>query len=334
MSAEPRTSQPSILILGATGYIGGAILVAIIKALPQAQVSVLTRNSAHDGALTAAGVAHTHHADTKDSEAVKQLAAQFDVVVNAADADDQKLLEAIVAGMELYKAVKGKRAILLHISGAFVAADESIGVWDPSYVPIDDAKEAAIRDIPSNRAHRHVELAVFAADTAGTISGYILSPGAVFGTSSSPVRRDSTFLAGIYMATFGRGLQIGEGTNRSPTVHVDDLGDFALLVLQHALSSSSEAEGAYAKYYFVASAEVEQRELARSVIKSLDTLGKDTDEVKIVSLAEAESLNPYAAALARNWTVVANRGKALGWKPKHNEPILDGVHDMLAAISK
>jgi len=46
----------------------GAILVAILKGLPLARVSVLTRNSAHDSTLIAAGVAHVHHANTSDSE--------------------------------------------------------------------------------------------------------------------------------------------------------------------------------------------------------------------------------------------------------------------------
>ena len=68
---------------------------------------------------------------------MKELVAQFDVVVNAIDADDVKLLEAIIAGQTIYKANKGKKAILLHISGGFVVADDSEGAWDPAYVPVD-----------------------------------------------------------------------------------------------------------------------------------------------------------------------------------------------------
>ena len=68
---------------------------------------------------------------------MKELAAQFDVVVNAVDADDLQLLKAIIAGQAIYKATKGKRAILLHVSGAYVVADNSEGVWDPAYVIVD-----------------------------------------------------------------------------------------------------------------------------------------------------------------------------------------------------
>jgi len=109
------------------------------------------------------------------------------------------------------------------------------------------------------------------------------------------VRRDSTLVAGIYIATFGQGFQIGEGTNRTPTVHIDDLADLAVLILHHALSMMSTIEGTYTKYYFASSGEVEQRALATSVIKALVTLGKrETDEVKTVSFAEAEILHPWA----------------------------------------
>jgi len=68
---------------------------------------------------------------------LKELAAQFDVVINAADADDQKLVEAIIAGLTIYKIKKGKKAVFLHISGAFVVADGSEGVWDSGYELID-----------------------------------------------------------------------------------------------------------------------------------------------------------------------------------------------------
>ena len=68
---------------------------------------------------------------------MKELAAQFDVVINAADADDQKLVEAIIAGLTIYKSRKGKKAVFLHISGGYVAADNSEGVWDSAYVPLD-----------------------------------------------------------------------------------------------------------------------------------------------------------------------------------------------------
>ena len=153
----------------------------------------------------------------------------------------------------------------------------------------------AIREVPPTRVHRHTELLVFAADSASILSGYIVSPGAVFGTSSSPVRRDSTLLAGVYTAILGQGIQIGEGTNRSPTVHINDLADLALLVLQRALSPASAKDTTYAKYYFAATGEAEQRGLARSVVKALHALGKrENDEIKIVSITEAQALNPHA----------------------------------------
>ena len=123
----------------------------------------------------------------------------------------------------------------------------------------------------------------------------MISPGAVFGTSSSPVRRDSTMLAALYTATLGQGIQIGEGTNRTPTVHINDLADLALLVLQRALSPASAKDTTHAKYYFAVSGEVEQRDMVKSVVKALHALGKrETDEIKIVSLAEVEGVNPYA----------------------------------------
>ena len=116
----------------------------------------------------------------------------------------------------------------------------------------------------------------------------------MYGKGSGPVRRDSTLLAGLYLGTFGQGIQIGEGTNRWATVHVLDLADLALLILQHALSPASESDGTYAKYYFGATGEYSQKPLVRSVVKALHALGKrENEEVRIVNRTEAQAIHPW-----------------------------------------
>lgn len=60
-----------------------------------------------------------------------KAASQADVVVNAADLNDLALVTALIDGLAQRTLATGRRAILLHTSGAFVAFDDAEGTANP-----------------------------------------------------------------------------------------------------------------------------------------------------------------------------------------------------------
>ncbi|KAH7097024.1 hypothetical protein BKA62DRAFT_624379 [Auriculariales sp. MPI-PUGE-AT-0066] len=331
------TPSPSILIFGATGYIGGAMLMAVLKAFPTAKVSAIVRHNTHDAVLTAAGVASVLHHDggssKADIDALQNAVSGFDVVVNAADANDVVLVDAIITGLKARKERTGKRAVFLHTAGVLVVADAAQGEWDPDFLYISDMDEAALRAIPPTAINREIELRVYEADAAQHIDGYQICPGGVWGTSpDAPVRKDSVRLLQMYRAVFGKGLVIGSGTNRMATVHVADLADLAVLVLRRALSGAKASS--YGKYYFAATSEVQQRDVAAVVVKALVQLDElDVDVgVKNVSVEEASTHLNYAFALAVNSAVRAERGLGIGWNPSRLGSSTENMADQLRPI--
>ncbi|KAH7097017.1 hypothetical protein BKA62DRAFT_717841 [Auriculariales sp. MPI-PUGE-AT-0066] len=324
------THNPSILIFGTTGYLGGAILVATLNAFPDAKISAIVRHDKQNALLEAAGVASVLRGGTENVQELQKIVSEFDIVVNAADADDLILVNAIIAGLATRKERSGKRPVFLHISGAYVVSDASEGVWNPNFKYISDKDEAALRAIPPTAVHRHTELKVYEADAAGHIDGYQICPGAVWGSSPGPVRKDSVLLMQTYLSVFGKGLVIEQGTNRMPTVHVEDLADLVVLVLRRAVSGVDTDASAYAKYYFASTREEQQKDLAAATVGALVKLGKlDHDEVKNVGAEEASTYFKYAVVLVTNWVVRAERGETIGWNPTRLGSVTDAMVDHL-----
>lgn len=92
----------SILIFGATGYIGGAVLCSLLKEFPPPKYTstALVRSPSSHAAIEKLGVkvlkgCHSDHAT------IQEAASQADIVVNCADADDIELAQSIIDGMEL-----------------------------------------------------------------------------------------------------------------------------------------------------------------------------------------------------------------------------------------
>lgn len=103
MTAEPslissELRAQSVFVLGATGYIGGSILVGIQQRYPEFNYTALVRNPKDNPALEAIGV-RVLQGSHSDLELIEKVAAQHDIVVNCADADDLPLTTAILKGM-------------------------------------------------------------------------------------------------------------------------------------------------------------------------------------------------------------------------------------------
>jgi len=98
-----------ILVTGATGYIGGAVALALVRA--GHQVSGLARSTAAAARLEAAGV-HPSPGDFKEPSGLAKVVAEVDTVVSTAstgsvDATPQAFADDRVAIGAMLQAVAG-----------------------------------------------------------------------------------------------------------------------------------------------------------------------------------------------------------------------------------
>lgn len=92
-------SYSSAFVLGATGYLGGSVLVALVKQYPQIRYTALVRNPKDNEAIEALGVTvlQGSHADL---DIIEKASSEHDIVFNFADADGPALTDASLRGQE------------------------------------------------------------------------------------------------------------------------------------------------------------------------------------------------------------------------------------------
>ena len=141
-------------------------------------MTALVRSEKDTEVVRATGVADVVHGSHDDLEKIQKLAAQADIVVNAADADDLPLTKAILQGLKTRSMTVAYSPILIHTSGTGVISDQAEGEFAPSgqkiwnvrsvvftivvfMNPMDrfkDNSEDDIRSIPPEQPHRLIDL--------------------------------------------------------------------------------------------------------------------------------------------------------------------------------
>ncbi|KAG9014714.1 hypothetical protein FRB94_010561 [Tulasnella sp. JGI-2019a] len=313
--------QPAVFIIGATGYIGGSVLVAVLQKHPEFVYTAIVRNTKDNKAIESLNV-RVLQGSNKDLELVEKASSEHDIVFNFADADDLPLAEAVIKG--LFKRASRKdgtrRPIYIHTSGTGVAMDGPSGEFKDIKI-YDDTKVEDIGSIDAKQPHRNVDLQIFAAGQQGSIDTYIIAPSTIYGTGIGPVRNISQQVNGIIRTAVKHKqvLLVGPGTNVWNNVHIVDLAELYVLVLEQSLdnikdsSENPKPTSPYERFYWGSAATHVWGEIAKDLAVLLHKKGLvDTNDVKSVTIEE----HPELWATATNSRTVANRGiKSLGWKP-------------------
>lgn len=93
------TDKLSVLFLGGTGYLGGSILVELIKRHPEVRFVTLVRNPKNNGAFEPFGV-DVVNGTRSDLALIEKLASEHDVVIKIFNSGDLALIKAIIARLE------------------------------------------------------------------------------------------------------------------------------------------------------------------------------------------------------------------------------------------
>ncbi|KAF8754714.1 NAD-P-binding protein [Rhizoctonia solani] len=338
------SSVRSIFLLGATGYVGGSLLVTLLREYPSATISTLVRNSRSSGAIKSLSpdrinIVLGSHSDTSIIESEVEKA---DLTINAANCDDLDLTKSIINGFK--KKSKGylnsynvgylridhlKTGILWVYSGsAVVLAEEATGpflgkldergqkIWD-------DTKTEDLRAISPSALHRSVDLAVLGAHDSGILDAYIICPGLIYGPGIGPVKSTSIQVPLLLQVALRRrqAYFAGEGTNIWCNIHIQDLLRIYTHVIKHAFTSagSTARVDSYDNYYFAAGSEDATKDVAEAIATALY-------EKELVDSPHAQSLSPedpdgklLAMYLGHTSRAISVRAKSLGWSPKEKK---------------
>jgi nucleoside-diphosphate-sugar epimerase len=277
-----------IFLTGASGYIGGAVLEALVRA--GHHVTGLVRNSERAAEVSKRGgvplVGDLHQpASYRDAAAGHDgfIHAGFDSARGAEV--DRSAIDTLVAAAREGGAHAGR--FLVYTSGIWVLGATREPATEES--PVNPAAIVAFRP-----AH---EQAVLAASGDG-LRTIVVRPGIVYGGTRGIVGdlfRDA--VNGLVRVT-------GSGDNHWPVVYDRDLAD-----LYVRLASRPSASGLY-------HANDEGDERVNDIVEAIVSHVPNTPDVRRVPIEEAKAKHgAYALALALDQIVRSPRARALGWAP-------------------
>ncbi|KAH7099275.1 NAD(P)-binding protein [Auriculariales sp. MPI-PUGE-AT-0066] len=308
-----------VFILGATGYIGGAVLVNLKQLFPEWTFAALVRSEKNDAAVKAAGVSEIIRGDHSAHDIIRSESAKADVVLHCADADDLPLAQAVLDGLSERIKQENQLGILIHTSGTGVVSDSSEGAWTPYADKIwNDATEDDIKSIPASQPHRNVDNLIFDYDSKKLVNAYIIAPSTIYGLGDGPVNRISQQIPTIVRSSLQlkKAIIVGEGTNVWNNVHIADLVVLYGIVLKRALADVDKKASPYEKFYFGSVKKHVFGEVQREVGKLLYSHGlvpnAEAERVEFKDIAKSAFLLKY---VANNSQSRSDRGFAAGWKP-------------------
>ncbi|KAH6991534.1 hypothetical protein BKA56DRAFT_574532 [Ilyonectria sp. MPI-CAGE-AT-0026] len=313
----------SVLLFGASGYIGGALLSQLHakygSTLAEHYRITLATRSIEKGEKIKAILpgSQTIKLSLQDHAEIEREAQKHEIDCQIADCDDLEATHAILRGLKARKEATGLIPALYHTSGALIYFEDLGG--RASSAVISDLDSDKINAIPIEIPHRNVDNAIVEADEAGYVLSYILVPTIVFGKPSGVVHdhglANATGMAigHIVRPALDRRAvgQIGPGENLWSVVHVDDVALLHLYLLEnppsgHGRDGFYNAEHGNTAFHVIAEASA----------RTLSALGvTDTDRPTSYT---SDELSRYQVPFA-GWNLICrgDRARRSGWTPEH-----------------
>ncbi|TVY81723.1 hypothetical protein LSUE1_G002121 [Lachnellula suecica] len=326
-----------ILVLGATGYIGGSLLTELLElngnSGPRWTLSALVRKQSQASILANAGVNPLIFKDLDDSEAIRAAAKDHDIVIAAASARHAECVKACMRGLGGRGKSNGKATHYIHVSGA-----SNVGDWPVTGSRIDTSVHSDVKEdiYEFERTHtesfspvRDVNQLVVEQGEEDGVKTYIVIPPLIFGPGTG------LFTLGIGQVhqmtqlalKNNKAVMLGTGSGTWNRVHILDLSHLFFLLVEAILDQKLHLPSGKTGYYFAENGFQSWKSIAENIGQIGHQFGAfETDEVVRIELQEVAdefyggNLIDAEAVLGSNSRTKADRARhVLGWKPKRGE---------------
>jgi nucleoside-diphosphate-sugar epimerase len=280
-----------IFLTGATGYIGSAVLDALLRG--GHEVTALVRDPERAEGIGLRGV-QPILGDLAKPASYTTAAEACDAIVHTAfdpskhgPTVDRLAIDTLL-GVAIRRSAKGLPVAVIYTSGVWVLGD-TVGAA---------SEEAEARPTPLVAWRPEHEKLVLEAGRGRTLRTAVIRPGIVYGGARG--------IIGDLLRDAANGLirVVGDGRNHWPCVYDRDLADLYVRV-------ATRPEG-----FGVFHVNDEADERVTDIVDSVAAHARMRPDVRHMPLAEARAkLGPYADALALNQIVRSPRARALGWAP-------------------
>src|SRR6516162_3089119 len=278
-----------IFVTGASGFIGGAVALALIAA--GHRVRGLVRSRAKADVVAAHGI-EAVVGSLDDATVLQAEARAADAVVNAASSDHRGAVEAFIAIMS------GSGKPFLHSSGSSIVADLAMG--EPSDRIFDEA--TPVEPLPERAPRVAIDRLVLA---ASGIRSVVLCNTMIYGNALGPPAQSVQIPALVHQAKgYGVARYIGRGRNRWSNVHIADVAALYALALAKAPAGT---------FMYVESGEEALGDIAAAIAARLGLGAAQSWSAEQAIAAWGRSMAVFS--LGSNSRVRGKAALALGWSP-------------------
>jgi nucleoside-diphosphate-sugar epimerase len=280
-----------IFLTGATGYIGSAVLDALLRA--GHEVGAIVRDREKAERLKRRNV-QAVVGDLGEPASYSAAAEACDSIIHTASDPSKRLVEVdriaieTLLGAAIRRTAKAHPVSFIYTSGVWVlgnttgAASEEAPLQPPSLVAWRPEHEKTVLDAGRGR----------------TLRTAVIRPGIVYGGARG--------IVGDLLKDAANGLVrvIGDGRNHWPCVYDRDLADLYVRV-----AARPDASGV-----FHANDEADER--VGDIAEAIARQAKTPADIRNVPIEEARAkMGAFADALALNQIVRSPRARAIGWTP-------------------
>ncbi|KAF5323088.1 hypothetical protein D9611_009274 [Ephemerocybe angulata] len=336
--------QVNLLLTDAAGYIGGEVLSKLLDH-PKSwvfRITTIVESEIKAEMLRALDV-NAVVGSPSDESVLEKIAAESDIVISTAGAENLGAASAILRGLKKrYEGLEQKiPGVFIHTSSTAILTDDARGLF-ASEVVYDDLDVDQIASLPDTQPHRKVDLEVLRGDAEGFVLTYIVVPSTVYGVASnklvdlgiqSPVQSRLLLRASIER---GQGGMIGLGKNILGHVHIEDLAELYIKLIETIMREANPGHGKEG-FYFAENGEYTFYQFGTRVSEVLVELGSGTEpEVSTLSDEEIKKYFNGSYFIGTNARCRASRAReTLRWDPKKaTENMLGCIKDEIEAILK
>ncbi|CAG9956693.1 unnamed protein product [Clonostachys rosea f. rosea IK726] len=346
-------SHRSLLLTGATGFVGGSVLHAFlgsqVEAIKSLRLTVLVRNNHQAQVLSDKGIASTVlEGGLDDTEGLSKLASEHDIVVHGATGFHKPSALALIQGLSKRKQERADdiSPVYIHLSGT-----TNLSVGDASgrggKLQTFSDKKGGIYEYEVERekelsyTQRSTDVEVVRAGERLGVKTFTIMPPPVIGRGTGFFKTRSQQIPMLINNALqqGQAEYIEPGTSALGYVHVTDLATLFEAVVNQVILEPSLPSGKQG-YFFASAGHLEWREIAGAIAKVGHRLGllKNDQAVPVdlstaaVKFWEGDEIHTERL-LASSSNTVSERGYDIGWKPK--VPPMDWeayIEDELQAI--
>jgi nucleoside-diphosphate-sugar epimerase len=286
-----------IFLTGATGYIGSAVLDAMIKG--GHQVTAIARDPEKAERLLARGATPIIAELGLPKYYIPAMKAADAVVHTAWESSprgvalDRQALETMLAAQAEASRADSKPRTFVYTSGVWVLGRSVKSAEEDA--PLDPPEHVAWRP-----AHEDLVLSAF----SSSLRTAVIRPGIVYGGGRGIVADL------IKDALNGLVRVVGPGKNRWPTVYDHDLGDLYVRVVESPMAAG----------IFHATDEADERVL--DIVEAIAAQVPQKPDIRNLPMVEArKKLGAKADCLALDQKVRGPKARALGWAPTQSSVV-------------